>query len=77
MRSGILITLLATGLLTACGQKGPLYLPENGTGTQQEQTTGDGSERAAEERNAAGTDPLGQRGEHSTDSHNDGSLLSH
>lgn len=28
MRPGILITLLATGLLAGCGQKGPLYLPE-------------------------------------------------
>lgn len=29
MHHRILITLLAAGMLSACGQKGPLYLPDD------------------------------------------------
>lgn len=34
-RTALLLVLVLAGLLGACGQKGPLYLPDSGTSEQQ------------------------------------------
>ena len=57
----LLAALLASAflLLTACGQKGPLYLPEDGSGSPQtDQTEQDEQKQNGEddEDNAASTD---------------------